>query len=166
MAEDRFANVFTAEVVMTALNTNTFAEMQFGISLRDRIAIVIDEVYFYPSNATIALMTATGDNLQMILTVSDQVSTFNDLADRRILFNKQLLRHDLGTAAGGVMMDLPLKESFSPPIIQLPNRIYFGMTSGGLASAGAATLRMHYRTVKITEGQQLIEVLESFQLNT
>ena len=166
MAEDRFANVFTAEVKMTANGVLTFAELQFGVSLRDRLAIVIDELLFYPSATSLSEMTATADSITMALTVSDQVTDIQNLADRRVLYTKRLLRFDFGVAASGSYIVLPLKESFFPPMISLPTRIYFGMDTNGLASPADAVLRMHYRTVSITQDQQLIEILESFQLST
>lgn len=166
MAEDRFANVFTAETVMSAINTLTFSEMNFGITLRDRVAIVIDTLYFWPLHASIALMTATGDFISVALTVSDQVTNIGDLADRRILHEKSIIRHDLGTAAGGQLLYHPYETNFSPPLIALPNRLFMGVVSGGLASVATVVMRMHFRTVSITQDQQLVEVLEAFQLST
>ena len=164
MAEDRFANVFTASVVMSAANVLTFAELNFGITLRDRIAIVIDELYFYPSFAALAEMTATGDRISWGITISDQVADINVLSDRRIMYNQSIFRLDAGTAASAVIKQRPFKESFSPPIIVLPNRMFFGSSSAGLTSAATTQMRMHYRTVKISSDDQLIEVLETLQL--
>jgi len=166
MAEDRFANVFSAEVVQSAANTLTFAEMNFGITLRDRVAVVIDQLYWIPSNGSLILMTATGDMIQYALTVSDQVSDIQDLQDRRIMAFHNNFRFDAGTAANALLVQTPFVQEFSPPLIVLPNRMFIAVNSVGLASAATIRLRMHYRTVSITQDQQLIEVLESFQLST
>jgi len=166
MAEDRFANIFTAEVTMSAANVLTFGELNFGITLRDRVAVVVDELYFWPNPTAIANMTAVSDEIIFALTVSDQVTDLEDLADRRTLYSTTLHRMDFGTAASAQIFKAPLKESFSPPLIVLPNRIFFGADTVGLASAMVAQMRMHFRTVSITQDQQLIEVLEAFQLST
>jgi len=166
MAEDRFANVFTAQVVQTAANALTFAEMNFGITLRDRVAIVIDTLYFYLRRTDLLLFTAVGDEIVCALTVSDQVTNLADLADRRILAAKWLDRMDFGTAAGAEMVTIPMEISFSPPLIALPNRLFFGVDSTGLAAVTIVQMRMHFRTVSITQDQQLVEVLEAFQLST
>lgn len=166
MAEDRFANVFTAEATQGGANALVFTELTFGITLRDRIAIVIDELYFYASRTAIQEMTAVGDQLQWALVVSDQVTDLNDLGDRRILYATFVQRADFGTAAGAAHIRIPIKESFAPPLISLPNRLYFAANSEGLATAAIFRLRMHFRTVSITQDQQLIEVLEAFQLST
>jgi len=166
MAEDRFANVFTAQVTTTGANVITFVELVFGMTLRDRIAVVIDELLFYPDIGSVALMTATGDQIIHAITVSDQVTDLTDLSDRRILYAHMLNRTDQGTAASGVLHETPLKASFFPPLIVLPNRIFFGLDTVGLAATAVSQMRMHYRTVSITQDQQLLEVLEAFQLST
>ncbi len=166
MAEDRFANVFTASVTESAAGVLTFVEMTFGITLRDRVAIVLDELLFYVTAATLSLMTANSDQIMYAVTVSDQVTDLEDLADRRILYAGSWVRMDFGTAASAQILHLPVKAVFSPPMIALPNRLFLGVDSGGLASAIKLFMRMHFRTVKITQDQQLIEVLEAFQLST
>lgn len=165
MAEDRFANIFTASITMSAANTLTFTELNFGIQLRDKLAIVIDELYWYPNGATIALMTAVGDSIDYALTQSSEITDIYNLGDRRIIYLDRLFRMDFGTPAAGQLIRIPLKESFAPPTIVLPTRMFLAMASQGLASAGGGTLRMHYRTVTLTEAQQLREVLETLQMS-
>ena len=99
MAEDRFANVFTASVTMSAANTLTFGEMNFGITLRDRVAIVLDTIYIWIGGAALAEMTSLSDNITTALSVSDQPTNIADLSDRRILASTILHRLDFGTAA-------------------------------------------------------------------
>lgn len=164
--EDRFANIFTAEVVMSAANILTFVELNFGISLRDRMAIVIDELRFWPTAAMVAEMTAGADQILMALTSSDQVTDITDLSDRRIFHFEHLIRVDLGVAATAVILELPIKDSFEPPMIILPTRVFLGLHSAGLANPGTLRFRMHYRTVKITQDDQIIEVLETFARST
>lgn len=166
MAEDRFANVFAGEVTLSAANILSFAELNFGITLRDRIAVVIDELYFWALLADIGAMTAVNDQITWALTVSDQVSDILDMGDRRILASRTITRMDFGTAASAQIISMPLKESYAPPLIVLPNRLFFAGVTVGLSTTAVLRMRMHFRTVSITQDQQLIEVLESFQLST
>lgn len=164
--EDRFANVFTAMVRTSAANILTFAEMNFGITFRDRTAIVIDELYFYPADSSLAELTTTADALQYAITVSDNVTDLTDLADRRIIYAERFTRFDFGVAASGTLYRFPWKQSFFPPMILLPTRVFFGVDSIGLASAHDFWLRMHFRTVKITDDRALAELLETMALST
>lgn len=165
MAEDRFANVFTAEVTMTGANVLSFVEMNFGITLRDRVAIVIDQLFWFPSLGAIAEMTTSGDFIRGAITVSDQPATLN-MDDRRLLMIEEWVRMDYGTAAGGEILNFPRVTTFFPPLIALPNRLFLACVTGGLATAAIMRIRMHFRTVSITQDQQLVEVLEAFQMST
>jgi len=157
--------VFTAEVVQVAANSMTWAEMNFGMTLRDRVGLVIDELYWYPAKAMIGEMTTTGDYFAAAISQSDSPASLS-IDDRRIISIQEWVRLDFGTAAGGQLVHLPKKLSFAPPLITLPNRLFIGLVSAGLASAGTMRLRMHFRTVPISEARQLMEILEAFQLST
>jgi len=166
MAEDRFANVFNATLDMTAANAVSFAQLNFGVSLRDRIGIVIDQLFWFPGAATLGEMTTNLDRIIMAITLSDQITSIADLSDNRIIFVEELQRLDFGTAAAATVIKKPIVSEFAPPIIVLPTRMFLAMDSVGLASAGHVDLRMHYRTVSISAETQLREVLETFQLST
>lgn len=166
MAEDRFPNIFNAEVTLTAANALTFAVMNFGIAIRDKLAIVVDQVFFWIPPATIAEMTTTGDSIAIGMTNSDQPPTLYDFGDRRVLFFKELSRMDFGTAAGGMLYQMPMELEFAPPMINLPTRLFMAAQSIGLATALTARMRMHFRTVPLTSEQQLQEVLEVWQLTS
>jgi len=166
MAEDRFANVFSVELTLSAANTVTFVELNFGIQLRDRLAIVIDQMFVKVSESTLALMTANSDRIVATLTNSDQITDISDFNDRRNLVVTDLIRQDFGTAASGQLIKMPVVTEFNPPMIALPTRLFLGGSSGGLASAIVIQVRLHFRTVPITSEQMLSEVLDSFQLST
>jgi len=164
MAEDRFANIFSSSVTQASANSFTFTQLEFGIGIRDKLAIVFDEIYVFLRTSEIALMTALSDRITLAWTISDAVTDPNDYSDRRIIYSMELQRADFGTAASGAFLRMPLKESFAPPMIVLPTRLFFGVASAGLAAAITVRSRLHFRTVPMTTEQQLNEVLEAFQL--
>jgi len=167
MAEDRFANVYTSDITMSAANVITFQQLNFGLNLRDKIAIVIDQMYFYIREGAVSEMTTTADAIAMAVTMGDAVTNIFGvgLGDRRIIYAHELRRLDLGTAGSGLLYQMPLKAEMMPPVLVLPTRLFFAVNSVGLASAARVIMRMHYRTVNITQQDQLIEVLETFQLS-
>ena len=167
MAEDRFANVYTSDLTTSAANTLTSQQLNFGLNLRDKIAIVIDQIYFYIAGSVISEMTTTGDVIGMAITMGDQVSSVfsGNLGDRRIVYLHEFRRMDFGTAAAAELLTMPLKAEFMPPILVLPTRLFFMINTAGLANPAQIVMRMHYRTVNITQQDQLIEVLETFQLS-
>lgn len=166
MAEDRFANVYSVEVTQSGANALTFAELNFGIGLRDKLAIALDQLFFMNLVASLLLMTTAGDEISIGLTNSDAVTNLNDYGDRRNIYTKNLQRIDFGTAASAQFIESPMVAEFAPPVIMLPTRAFIGIDSVGLASAITQRVRIHYRTVPLTTEQQLTEVLEAFQLAT
>lgn len=166
MAEDRFANIFQAQVTMSAANALTFIQLNFGITIRDNIGIVIDSIYFYPTLGSIAEMTATGDALMYGITLSDSVTEIFDIMDSRVLFNSTFTKHVDGAPAAAMFIHYPFEHHFAPPILQLPQKIYFGLDTVGLANPAVGSIRMHYRTVNISSAEKLIEILETLHLST
>ncbi len=166
MAEDKYANVFNAEVTLSAANTLTFAPLQFGIQLRDRIGIEIRELFYWYTDAALLEMTTAGDSLTWALTRSDQITDINDVGDDRIIDVHTMTRMDFGTAGSGQFQERPLKKSYNPPLLVLPTRLHFAARTAGLASAAVMRMRMHFTTVSISQDAILKELLETFELTT
>lgn len=162
MAQDMFPNVYSAAVTQSAANTLTFVQLNLGIGFRDFLGVAIDSLRFYPLAAMVNEMTTDNDRLHMAITTSDTVTDITDMSDQRVVEAWSLTRKDFGTAASAQLYTRPWLIEFAPPILALPQRLYLGLDSAGLASAGTAQLRMHYRTVNISQQQQLVEVLETF----
>lgn len=167
MAEDRYANIATMQVPMTAANTLTFADLETGMGIRAgrqaADAMLIDEIdYFIPKGA-IEDMTTAGDSINLALCVSDGVTSLADFTDRRILNFIQLSRADFGTAGNARISIMPVVRQFFPPLVVGERKIFLGADSGGLASAFTPSARIYYRTVELTQGE-LLEISEIFRL--
>ena len=164
---DRFLNVASIQNNMSGANTLTFAPLITNMGFLGRrdqaLAMVIDEIQYSPFEAMIGQMTATGDYVQMALVTSDLVTALNDLTDQRVLDFHMWLRLDLGTAAGGVMVETPTRKQFFPPMITAERTIYLAINTNGLASAGGGRLRILYRVETLT-GAELVELSEVFRL--
>lgn len=164
---DRFANIASIENTLSAANTLTFAPLATNMGFLGRrdqaLAMVIDEIQYNPDTASIALMTATADNIFMALTDSDQVTNLQDLTDRRILDFSLISRHDFGTAASGQLIELPKRKQFFPPLITAARTLFLGVNSNGLATVITTRLRILFRVETLT-GAELVELSEVFRL--
>ena len=167
MAIDKYANIATIQVTMSALNVLTFQELttQLGVLPRrtGAMAMLLDQVDYLPGAAAIGEMATAADTIQMALTISNAVPDLTDILDRRILSFASLLRTDLGVAASGVIIKLPITEQFFPPLITAEKSLFLGMSSGGLANPGVLRCRIYYRLVEISK-DEMIELLEVFRL--
>lgn len=167
MATDKFANIATIQVTLSAANVLTFAEMRTQVGIEpDRktaIAMIIDEIDYMPGPSSFAEMTATGDELDFGLTISNAVTDLIDISDRRVLHSGYVTRLDLGTAAAGAIIKLPIVHQFFPPLITAERSLFLGFDTIGLASVQALRVRIYHRIVKISQGE-FLELAEVFRL--
>lgn len=167
MPIDKYANIATFSVLMSAANTLTFVELLTGLGIEpDRKSargMLIDEIDYMPAGNMINEMTTALDVINYALSISNAPTDLNDMTDTRILHTGRLQRQDLGTAATAWVHKLPLVYQFFPPLVTAERRIYLGADSVGLASAGTIRARMYYRAVEITQAD-FIELAEIFRL--
>lgn len=166
---DRFANVASIEVTLTSANTLTYASLATNMGFLGRrdqaLAMIIDEIQYSPSFGDIAAMTTTGDRILMALTDNQDNATLDlqDLTQRRIIDFSAIQRLDLGTAAGGVIVELPFRKQFFPPLITAARTLFLAMDSVGLAGAAVGRIKILYR-VEVLTGAELVELSEVFRL--
>lgn len=164
---DKYANIFTAELTMSAADTISFTEIPTGLGIEsDRQsarAMIIDELDYYPNVGLYSLMTSVADYSSFGLTITNTVPDLNDVSDRRILHSCQRVRADFGIAAAAAIMPFPLVYQFFPPLITAERKLYLAMDTNGLASASQVKVRAYYRIVEINQAD-FIELAEVFRL--
>lgn len=161
--DDRFQNVLTAQVLASAANVLTFAEVQTGASLGLGLGLVIDTMDFWPNNTSLAEMTAANDRIVMAWCTSDQVDDLEDPSDSRIIHAMSYARRDAGTAANALFQLTPFHHEFTPPRIVAIPRVYLATISAGLASANRVFARLGFRYIKLTD-KEYLELAETFLL--
>ena len=164
---DKYANIATLEVTLSAANTLTFQEMQTNLGIdpdrKKAVAMIIDEIDYLPGTTSLTEMTAANDRIDMSITISNNVPVIVDITDRRILHSATIVRLDGGTAGNFILQRTPFSYQFFPPLITAEKRIYLGCMSAGLASAMTLRCRIYYRTVAIDQAD-FIELAEVFRL--
>lgn len=164
---DKYANIMTFSAQEPASGTINFSEVQTNVGIdssrKTGVAILIDEIDYFPSAATIELMTVSGDDLEMGITISSAVTNLLNMTDRRILHSAKLHRFDFGTAGSGALIRVPMAHQFFPPLIMAERQIFLGVISAGLASGAIVDARIYYRTVQIT-AEEFVEIAEVFRL--
>jgi len=159
--EDRFANIAAAEVIMTAADALTFTEMLTGISLGQGVGMLIDEIDYGTNKATFNLMNASIDAIHLGVTTSNDIDDIEDISDRRILHVTSMYMALVTSGIG--YSTFPKVFQFFPPMIIAAPRIYLGMDTESLASAGTGRVRIFFRYVQLS-AQQYLELAEAFIL--
>ncbi len=167
MGEDRYANIATISVTMSALNTLTWQELRTNVGVAagrgKAIAMLIDQIDYFLSAAMIAEMTTAADRIDFGVSISNAVDDLNSFTDRRIVHSGYYLRTDQGAAAAAEFALQPFSFQFFPAIPLAERSLYLGAGSVGLASAGLINARIYYRIAELTDSE-LLELVEVFRL--
>jgi len=163
--QDRFANIASGEVTMSAANTITFTEILTGISLGVGVGILIDEIDYYPSSAALRELVGNADSIAMGWTTSNAVSDLVDAADRRVIHSINLVASIVGAVVSLHVLKVPFVHQFFPPTIFASPRIYLGTNTGGFGAAALVRSRLYYRFIELN-AQEYLEIAETFQLTS
>lgn len=158
---DKYANIVGDIVTTSAADALTFGEINTGISLAQRLGLVIDEVRYFPAQAAIRELEADTDHLVMGLVSSNSVTDLLDMTDPRIIDQAMLTASLIGTAGNLNVQETPIKSQLSPPIIVATPRLYFALDTAGASTTISCRFRLHYRYVSLDRDEYL-EIAETF----
>lgn len=157
---DKFANQAVITCVETAANTITFKKLETGIAMFEKMAWVISQVeYFVGSYAS---FNTTGDYVNFGLATTDQLTSLS-LSNAAIFDFNSIQRLDIGAAASGELLVLPITKDFSSMpgggIIVPPNPLYLGVMGSGMANAMTVLVKIYYINyqLKADEYWELVE---------
>jgi len=153
MAEDRFANRVGLVVTESAANTITFQELVTGVGFNTKKGMLIDQLDYYIPAATIALLVAAADKVQIGITSSTGVPDLEDVVDSRILHSFSFERFNFGTPASATFFTQPYTHQFFPSMIHAHVRMYLAVQGVSLATAATARLRMLWRFIDLNANE-------------
>lgn len=162
---DKYANIYLTEVTMSANNTLTFAQINIGVSLFDRMGLLIHRVEYIPSSGSWAQMASVGDEMWFGLVTSNQVA-FLSANDNSVVDYARI--KIAGTVDGFMGFEEPLIHSYSDlpeaGLLVAPEPLYAGMNSASFAAVGAVTVRLYYTLRKMTDADyfELLETRRSY----
>jgi len=150
---DRWANIASIQCVESAANTLTFKKLETGINLFEKRAWVIGRLAFFIGGVSATQFNATGDYLQISLTVSNNMTAICDFSNPSEIDFMLIGREDIGTAATGMFLENPrIRDWWGLPgggLIVPPNPLYLAVKGTGLVAAATVTVRMFYTTIEL-----------------
>lgn len=164
--QDMYAQRAVLSVTQSVANTLTFEQLNLRLGLSQRrTAWIIHRIEWTFAKAAMEEMTASGDLMTIALTTSNQLTTLL-LTQQEVITSRELLRLDYGTAGSAEILDRPEISDFmlmpGGGLIVIPNRLYIGLTTTGLASAATAYANIYY-TERELRGDDFLELLEASQ---
>lgn len=160
--KDVFVNQAYITVVESAANTLTFAKLETGVTIHEKIGWIISRLD-YSMGLAAANFGAEGDVVEFGISTSDLITTIS-LRTSAIVDYNAIRRNDFGTAASGMLTRQPFQKTFANlpggGILVPPNPIYIYVKGGALTSAMTIECRLFYtyKELKLEEFWELVEL--------
>lgn len=161
--KDMFPSLICRNIIQSAANVSTFFELAIGLSLFNKVALLISRIEYTIHTGGLTMMTTTEDIIRVGLSISDNV-LFLSADHSQVVDLVALQRIDYGTAASANLVSKPIVSDFSTlpggGLLVPPKPLYFCIGSAGLATPCTAIIRMYF-TVIALQDQEYLELLES-----
>lgn len=161
--KDVYGNRAFEDLTMSAANTITFEQIQFGVGLFQGVAMVLSRVEFYPTIGSWNELVATTDALYMAITNRDDLTNL-DPANQNVLVLKQLFVTMVGAVVGIQIDQSPLVCDMSTlpggGLIVPANPLYFALHSAGFAAA-AQVRTILYFTFRQLADSEYVELIQT-----
>ena len=162
MAEkkDKFANKFYGNVVESAANTLTFAEIQTGTEIFSKRAWVLSRLEYRLTSAMALLLTGA-DVLSIALTSSNKMEALS-LGDAGVIDLMELSIRFFSASGFNVVQQPFIRDFSSLPsggLIITPRPLYLAVLGTDLASAATISVRGYFTqmTLKADEYLELVD---------
>jgi len=165
-ARDLYANKFFGQATESAANTLTFNELQTHVSVFEKQAWVLSRLEWYVPTATIALLIATADTLEVALTSSDQITHLG-------LDNPSVIDvHRMGIMAPSdvtafVRADMPIIRDWTNlpggGLIIAPRPLFVGIQGVSLTAAATIHCRGYFRQMTLN-AEEYIELIDFYRI--
>lgn len=161
--QDIFTNRAFETVTMSGNDTLTFSQVQFGVGLFQGVAAIIHRIEWFLPDAVVRYMSAQTDSCQLALTNRDDLAALTP-SSQNVLAYRALTGNAFGTAASGMIVDMPVVHSFADlgggGLIVPVNPLYIAMDSDGFAGVGIAQAII-YLTFKTLTDPEYVELIQT-----
>lgn len=163
---DQYGQIAVVECTMSAANTLTYALVNMGLSIFDKVAMEITLVELYFGSSFAPEMIASADSAEVAITTSNTATGLSG-ADPNVVAYKNLRVFADAAPTTRQVWDFPLKLDFKDRpngcVLVPPRPIYLAMTTGGWANPGYVYARIHF-TFKSLNPSDYIELVESTRI--
>lgn len=158
--KDQYANLVFAEVTESAANTLTFEQIDLGLTILQKVALLIHSIEYTDFWGYLA---AASDSVIFGLSASNSWATANPRERSIITFQNRTIV-DYGTAGNNVVWTEPVIQDFSTypggGLLIVPKPLYIFVKGANLASPAHVAARIYF-TIKELKDTEYLELLET-----
>jgi len=159
---DQYANIAAVLNTETVAGTAAYTRFNFPYSVTDKVALLISRIEYWLGN--IHQLNTSQDYMIAALCAASSLVSLENQADPGLIDSCKLYRLDLGAAASGLMINMPIIKDFSAlpggGILVAPSPLYAGIIGSGAGGVVACWTKVFY-TYKELATDEYWELVES-----
>jgi len=159
---DQFANRAIVELTMSAANTETFEQINFGVGLFQGVGLVLHRVEYVLDRASLTELVGNSDEVRLAITTRDSLTSLMPVSQDVICYWETAIHGQ--PAASQENYYLPFVRDFSDlpgtGLIMPANPLFFAMDTVGFVAAGYASCILYY-TFKELSDKDYIELIQT-----
>lgn len=165
---DKFVNKAFIQVIESAANTLTFAELATGVAIFEKVAWIIHRIHWFVGKAVLKEIIADTFSITYALTGNNKMNQLS-LDDPGVYDMQAIICASTAAPANFVVHTIPVVRDFSTlpggGIIVPPRPIFIAAVGGGLAAPASVQVRIEYtvRELKADEYWELVEATRILQ---
>lgn len=162
-AQDKYSNLIQVAVTQSAANTLTFTSVDLGLTIFQKVGIVISRMEIYPQAGVFGEFVADGDTFIYGLTQSNQITTLSPDENSVVYRYTQFLKV-YGAATAIWEYNDPITADFSTlpggGLIIAPRPLYAAVDSNSVAGTPEIIFRIYFTIIEL-KADEYFELLES-----
>jgi len=161
--QDKYTNMIQASVTQSAANTLTFAEIDLGLTIFQKVGIIINRLEVFPGAGVWAAMPGSGDTFIYAITQSNLIASLSP-AENAVVFRYQDYVQSYGTPATVMHYTDPITSDFTNlpggGLLTTPRPLYAAVDSDSVAATPEIIFRMYFTIIEL-KADEYFELLES-----
>lgn len=162
--KDQYTNIVQVGVTQSATDTLTFQEVDMGLTIFQKVGLIINRVEVQLSSTVYALLAANADRGQIGLTQSNQITSIG-IQEAAVLMQHEIKVQTVGTPASAFFVEDPLVFDYTGlpggGLLITPKPLYAAVNSDGLGSAMTEIIfRLYFQIVEL-KAEEYFELLEA-----
>lgn len=161
---DKYSNLFQVTAQESAANTLTFGSIELGLTIFQKVALLLNRIVVDWNGALFIDMDQDGDKMILGLTQSNSLTTIA-LSEPAVIFKQEKVLHNHGTAANAILSENVVQTYDLSTLpgggeLIVPKPLYWAIQGVGLTAVVAITMRVYFQVIEL-KPDEYFELLES-----